>query len=134
MKMDLEKLVKSLPYPLEQGIKYAYGAVPVPLRYGKMFRQMYAFLQESQWWSREQLEEYQLEQLGRLLEHAYENVPYYRRVFDERGLKPKDIQDFKDLQQLPYLTKEIIQENLPDLVARNCDHRRLHRHPTRILS
>jgi len=118
--MDLEKVVKSLPYPLEQGIRYIYGAVPVPLRYGKTFRQMYAFLQESQWWSREQLEEYQLEQLGRLLEHAYENVPYYRRVFDERGLKPKDIQDFKDLQQLPYLTKEIIQNNLSDLVAKNC--------------
>lgn len=123
--MDLKKLFKSFPYPLEQGIRYIYGAVPVPLRYGKTFRKMYAFLQESQWWSREQLEEYQLEQLGRLLEHAYENVPYYRRVFDERGLKPKDIQDFKDLQQLPYLTKDIIQENLPDLVARNCPKSKL---------
>ena len=93
--------------------------IPLSIRYGKVFRETYAFLQESQWWSREQLEEYQLEQLSKLLHHAYENVPYYRRIFDERGLKPKDIQDFKNLQQLPYLTKEIIQEKLPDLVARN---------------
>jgi len=83
-----------------------------------VFRETYKFLQESQWWSNEQLEEYQLEQLSKLLHHAYENVPY-RRVFDERGLKPKDIQDFKDLQQLPYLTKEDVRANFNDLIARN---------------
>lgn len=85
----------------------------------KTFRGMYKFLQKSQYWSRDQLEEYQLQQLNRLLNHAYENVPYYRRVFDERGLKPKDIQDSRDLQKLPYLTKEIIQNNINDLKARN---------------
>jgi phenylacetate-CoA ligase len=116
--MNLKDLAKNLPYPLKQMLKYVYGAIPLPIRYGKAFRDTYAFLQESQWWSKEQLEEYQLEQLGKLLQHAYENVPYYRRVFDERGLKPKDIQDFEDLQQLPYLTKQIIQDNLEDLKAR----------------
>lgn len=85
----------------------------------KTFRKTYKFLQKSQWWSREQLEEYQLQQLSKLLNHAYENVPYYRRIFDNRGLKPKDIQDFKDLQKLPFLTKEIVRDNLNDLKARN---------------
>ena len=119
MNTSIKRSVASLPYPLKQGLKYVYGAIPLPLRYGKEFRETYAFLQKSQWWNREQLEEYQLEQLSKLLHHAYENVPYYRRVFDEKGLKPKDIQDFKDLQQLPYLTKQIIQDNLEDLKARN---------------
>jgi len=117
--MNARTLIKKLPYPIKQGIKYIYGAIPARFRYGKVFWDTYNFLQESQWWSREKLEEYQMRQLSKLLNHAYENVPYYRRMFDERGLKPKDIQDFKDLQKLPYLTKEIIQENLPDLVARN---------------
>lgn len=69
--MNLKDLAKNLPYPLKQGLKYAYSAIPLPVRYGKVFRENYAFLQESQWWSREQLEEYQLEQLGLLSEHAY---------------------------------------------------------------
>jgi len=60
-----------------------------------------------------------MQQLSKLLHHAYENVPYYRRVFDDRGIKPKDIQDFDDMSKLPYLTKAIIQENLPALVAQN---------------
>lgn len=114
----IEKFSEKLPKALRYVAQYAYGKIPLSIRYGKVFRETYQFLQQSQWWSREQLEEYQLEQLSKLLLHAYENVSYYRRVFDERGLKPKDIQDFKDLQQLPYLTKEIIQNNLPDLVAR----------------
>lgn len=84
-----------------------------------VFRKTYKFLKKSQWWSKEQLEEYQLGQLSKLLNHAYENVPYYRKVFDDRGLKPEDIQDFDDLQKLPFLTKEIARENLDDLKARN---------------
>lgn len=119
MMEKLKRFAENLPYPLRQGLKYAYGAVPFSLRYGKTFTDTYAFLQKSQWWSRQQLEEYQMEQLARLLHHAYENVPYYRKVFDERGLKPNDIRDFNDLKKLPYLTKEIIRENLSDLVARN---------------
>ncbi|MCF7811931.1 phenylacetate--CoA ligase family protein [bacterium] len=89
------------------------------IRLSKTFWETYNFLQKSQWWSREKLEEYQIEQLSKLLHHAYTNVPYYRRVFDEKGLKPKDIQDFGDLRKLPYVTKEIVRDNLPDLVARN---------------
>jgi phenylacetate-CoA ligase len=83
------------------------------------YRKLYTFLQESQWWSREELEAYQMEALSRLLDHAYENVPYYRRVFRERGLVPEDIATLSDLELLPFLTKEIVQANLPDLKARN---------------
>lgn len=117
--MSVRDMVNQIPYPVQQGIRYFYGALPPRVRYGKVFRNTYAFLQESQYWSREELDEYQLEQLSKLLHHAYQNVPYYRRIFDESGLKPKDIQDFRDLQLLPYLTKNIVQENLMDLVARN---------------
>ncbi len=117
--MNLRNIANSLPCPIKQGLKYIYSVFSPRFRYGKVFWDNYNFLQESQWWSREKLEEYQMQQLEKLLKHAYENVPYYRRVFDKRGLKPKDIQKFDDLRKLPYLTKEIIQENLEDLIARN---------------
>ncbi|WP_243669029.1 hypothetical protein [Methanoculleus chikugoensis] len=86
----------------------------------RTYRQMYALLRQSQWWSREELAAYQARALSRLLDHAYENVPpYYRRVFQERGLVPEDIRTPDDLALLPFLTKEIVQANLPDLKARN---------------
>ena len=73
--MNPKDLAKNLPYPLKQGLKYVHAVIPLPIRYGKVFRETYAFLHESQWWSKEQLEEYRLQQLSTLLQHAYENVP-----------------------------------------------------------
>ncbi|RLB06313.1 MAG: phenylacetate--CoA ligase family protein [Deltaproteobacteria bacterium] len=119
--MTLRETVKRLPYPVKQGIKYVYGTLPPRIRYGRVFWETYNFLQESQWWSKEKLEEYQMQQLSKLLNHAYENVPYYRRVFEERGLKPKDIQDFSDLRKLPYLTKDTFKARAKEMLARNFD-------------
>jgi len=87
--------------------------------YYNTFRKTYKFLKKSQWWSQKQLEEYQLQQLSKLLHHAYEHVPYYTKIFDNLGLKPKDIQSLQDLQKLPFLTKEIIREHVEELKATN---------------
>jgi len=123
--MNLKKSAQKLPYPLQLPLRYIYGAIPFSIREGRVFQETYNFLQESQWWSREKLEEYQMEQLTKLLNHAYDNVPYYRRVFDEIGLRPKDIQNFNDLKQLPCLTKDDFKNNFQELVARNIDIKKL---------
>ncbi len=117
--MNIRKFVKSLPYPLKQSLKYIYGLFPIKIRYGKVFWDTYNFLQKSQWWSREKLEQYQLEQLSKLLNHSYKNVPYYKNVFNEIGLKPKDIKTIDDLKKLPTLTKDKFRENYKFLTANN---------------
>lgn len=83
------------------------------------FRNTYNLLKKSQHWTKEQLEEYQLKKLNELLTHAYDNVPYYTRVFDDKNLKPSDITNIEDLKLLPILTKKIIKDNLNDLKATN---------------
>jgi len=115
--MMLREMVKHLPYPVKQGIKYAYGMLPPHIRYGRVFWETYNFLQESQWWTQEKLEEYQMFQLQKLLNHAYKNVPYYRRIFDKLGLKPKDIQSIDDFRQLPLLSKSDIMNQEQDFVS-----------------
>jgi len=117
--MSLKDLAKSFPDPIKQGLRYLYGTIPPSIRYGKVFWETYNFLKESQWWSREKLQDYQMQQLEKLLRHSYENVPYYRRVLDERGLRPKDIQDFDDWKKLPYLDKDNFRLHFHELVARN---------------
>lgn len=121
----LKDMVRSLPWPMQQGFMYIYGAIPPRLRYERVFWDYYRLLQKSQWWSRQELEEYQMKQLSRLLSHAYANVPYYSHVFKERHLKPEDIRSYDDLQKLPYLTKEILRERLPEFVASNYPASRL---------
>ncbi|MCK9277414.1 MAG: phenylacetate--CoA ligase family protein [Methanoculleus sp.] len=106
-------------------LKWASHANPLTLKAltlvpsYRVYREMYALLRQSRWWSREELAAYQARALSCLLDHAYENVPYYHRVFEERGLVPGDIQTPGDLALLPFLTKEIVQANLADLKARN---------------
>ena len=94
------------------------------------FKRLYQWLQETQWWSKDQLEEYQLEQLQALVKHAYENVPYYRHAFDERRLKPQDITSLDDLRKLPLLTKEDVRNNSEDLLSRGVDREGLRLYTT----
>ncbi|MGB4578863.1 MAG: phenylacetate--CoA ligase family protein, partial [Methanoculleus sp.] len=70
------------------------------------YMKTYALLRRSWRWSREEHAAYQAEALSHLLDHAYENVPYYRRIFDDRGLVPGDIRTPADLRLLPLLSRE----------------------------
>ena len=79
----------------------------------------YYQLQETQWWTHEQLNEMQNSKLRKLVRHCYENVPYYRRIFNERGLRVEDIKTTDDLAKIPVLNKDIIRDNFDDLQARN---------------
>jgi phenylacetate-CoA ligase len=63
-----------------------------------------------------------LKRLIRTVRHAYRNVPFYSRSFDNAGVDLSDFREFDDLRRLPFLTKTDVQENFPgDLVARGTD-------------
>lgn len=57
----------------------------------------------------------QLLQLRRILRHAYETVPFYRKKWTELGITPDAIQSFNDLKKMPILTKQSVRENLTEL-------------------
>jgi len=76
-------------------------------------------LEESQWWSQNELRDLQDKKLRALVKHAYDNVPYYHRIFTERALSDKDIQSIEDLKKLPILTKNDIRNNFDQLTASN---------------
>jgi phenylacetate-CoA ligase len=59
------------------------------------------YLAETQWRSLDELEAMQAAELRRLLRHAYENVPHYRRAFDAAGVRPDHVRDASDLSSLP---------------------------------
>jgi len=76
-------------------------------------------LNKTQWLPFSEIELYQNQKLQHLLTHAYENVPYYHRLFRTLGLKPTDIKTQHDLKKLPILTKETIRKNLSELIPMN---------------
>lgn len=68
-------------------------------------------------YSLEQLRQYQLSRLRKLLHFAYEKVPYYRNEWTKIGLNPEDIKTFADFQSIPVLTKESLRANADDLLS-----------------
>ncbi len=63
--------------------------------------------------SREQIEAWQDERLVKQVQHVWDNVPYYRKKMEEKGLTPADIQGVADLYKLPFLTKDDLRQAYP---------------------
>lgn len=91
----------------------------------KEFQKYFDFLQKSQWWSSEELEAYQLEQLKELVKFAYEKVPYYRRSFHDKRLDPSDIKSLDDLQLLPLITKQEVRDHIDEFIPIGVDRCKL---------
>ena len=69
--------------------------------------------------SREQIRAWQDERLVKQVRNVWDNVPYYRKKMEEKGLTPDDIQGVADLHKLPFVTKADLREAYPyGLVAR----------------
>ena len=82
-------------------------------------RQCLEFLDKSQWWSDDEIENYQNEKLRKIVKYAYENVPYYNKLFRKLKLKPEDIKTKVDLKKLPIIRREDIAKNLRDFLSVN---------------
>jgi len=63
--------------------------------------------------SRDELQALQLERLKWSLKHAYDNVPHYRRAFDEAGVHPDDLKTLADLAKFPFTDKKTLRDNYP---------------------
>lgn len=103
----MKRLSKHIMYPLIE--RAAHGSTFKCLK----------ILEQTQWLSAEKLKSLQEEQLRQLIAYAYQNVPYYRKVFEERYLFPTEIKTIEDLHKLPILTRREVQDNLDTMTAQN---------------
>lgn len=97
----------NLIYPLAEKIKHTNSMV------------WYKRIQKMNTWSREEIKAWQEAQLQRVVKQAYEHTVYWKRVFDERGLKPSDIRTAVDIKKLPILTKKEIIAHYEEIVPDN---------------
>ncbi|MCI7350322.1 MAG: phenylacetate--CoA ligase [Ruminococcus sp.] len=61
----------------------------------------------------EDMKKLQNERLVAQVKHVYENVPYYKKLMDEKGVTPDDIKSVDDLHKLPFLTKADLRDAYP---------------------
>ena len=63
--------------------------------------------------SRDEMSALQSEKLVKQVKRVYENVPFYRKKMQQKGVEPGDIKGIEDIGKLPFTTKEDLKENYP---------------------
>lgn len=92
-------------FPLHERLK---GHTSVSLRHR---------LEESQWWSADELDVHRTTRLREFLVDIGRRVPYYRNLFKSHGFDPHAVRSTADLSALPLLSKHDIRENNEKLKA-----------------
>ena len=73
--------------------------------------------------TRAEIEALQLKRLQATVEHCMQS-PFYKKRFEENGLKPSDIKTLDDLRKIPFTTKQDLRDTYPFGIAstplRNC--------------
>jgi len=62
---------------------------------------------------REALEALQLKRLQQVVQRVYHTVGFYRKSFDEAGVKPDDLKTLGDMKRLPFTTKQDLRDGYP---------------------
>lgn len=70
----------------------------------------YYHLLETQNYTRQEIEMYQLSKLIKLLDHCRQNVPFYKKFFKENGVQISDFKTLKDISILPVMEKASVRE------------------------
>ncbi|WP_299935722.1 phenylacetate--CoA ligase PaaK [uncultured Pelagimonas sp.] len=63
--------------------------------------------------SRDEISALQLERMKWSVRHAYENVPHYKKAFDDAGVHPDDLKTLSDLAKFPFTVKGDLRANYP---------------------
>jgi len=98
-------LVSRVLFPLHEWLK------------GHQSRKRRMQLEASQWWPRERIAKHQLQRLRAFLAHVSEHVPYYRRLYRDMGFDPATVREVSDLQRLPVLRKQDINDHREDFIS-----------------
>lgn len=74
-------------------------------------------------WPIERIEHLQQHRLRSIIQHAYDTVPFYRQVMEERHLRPRDFKSIADLSFLPLLDDSFVWSNLKQFMSSQYMHR-----------
>ena len=115
--MDKMSIYRRLPVWAQNMACSFEGGRIVRTRYGEGFRCALAEYESRDAWSFERMCEYRDARLREMVRHAYDTVPYYKRLFDEGGISPDSIRTLSDLSALPILTKDTVKANREQLIS-----------------
>ncbi len=121
----LKKYYVKIPLKVTNILGYASNIIPAKKRFGKVYENQLTQLDKEQYASSEVQAKGTDERFLALVRHAYEHVPYYRNLFDQHQIKLDTFTGIKDIQKIPFLTREQLTNNRDQLLAENIDRNQL---------
>ena len=88
-----------------------YRRMSVCRHYGPKFKDYYRSTRQQEWFSPEQMKEYQNRHFLKIVRHAFDNVPFYRDFYAQAGLRKEMIRSIDDIEKLPCIDKETVRTN-----------------------
>lgn len=113
-----------MPFWMRSAVAGWHGRRLNQWRYGPETESIVQAALERDHWSREQLEQWQQDRLSHILNRAATRVPFYREMWEKRR-RNGDRRSFERLENWPILEKETVRKHGPELVADDCDRRRM---------
>ena len=76
------------------------------------------YLEQAQWWPRSKIEGERSRLLANVVATAFNEVPFYRELFDAAGANPASIGEPDHLRRIPVVTKELLRKAYPGKCCR----------------
>ena len=119
--MSFESIYPYLPVSIQNIFCSGYGYLLNKRRYRNDYARLEKDVFSRDALSADEIHELQCARLQKIVEHAENTVPYYRKLFMDYGINHRDILEPADLKKLPILTKRTVQENLQDFYSESVD-------------
>jgi phenylacetate-CoA ligase len=114
--MPLKEIIyEHSPIFMQNLMATIYGYKVRRERYGEEYYSYKRFLVEAKSMSRQELEKYQLTELKKLLDYSIVNSRFYRNLYSNINIQA--IKSLEDIKVLPIVTKEMLRENIKDIVT-----------------
>ncbi len=127
-KLKIKKLLGADSFlfrSIEKSFDYLKVLIPFEWRFNSDFRKTLTFLNESMYWTKDKLDEFQFVKTKAILKYAEEKIPFYGKKFAEYGVSSKDFQNLSEIKKFPIVTKEEIRDNLEEFISPDYNKKKL---------
>ncbi|NLL13131.1 MAG: phenylacetate--CoA ligase family protein [Fibrobacter sp.] len=125
MNSKIEKLYLNCPEIIQNVLISISGLREKRLRYNGIYPQFYRSISENFKMDRQQQEQYQIDQLRRLIYTVAPKVPYYRELFSQIKLPSPDKFQLSDLEKIPILNKQVLRCQPETFLSSDANKKRL---------
>lgn len=115
--MDREKIYAFFPILIQNILCSIEGWRVTRFRYNQNFNRLLKEAENRTFWSYDDICTFRDFRLIKFIDWSYKTVPYYKRLFKILGAFPAEFKSIEDLQKIPILTKNQVQENPGDFVS-----------------